>query len=129
MTGLEIAEERERDASRQRQRQEREAAANAVADLEHEAEEERRMLEADWVADTQLQLSQLSYVDADNDHEPLPSSQSSPSDNQPHKAELSDSDSLQASKGFKLDDLRFRPTASPQTVNLVDLDASRSSLL
>jgi len=72
MTGLEIAEERERDALRQRRRDEREAAASAAADealeaREREREEERDLVEAAWVADIQLQLSQLSTQDADGD--------------------------------------------------------------
>ena len=70
--GLEVAEERERDASRQRRRDERAAAALAVADAALEAREEERreeedLIEAAWVADTQLQLSQLSNLDADDD--------------------------------------------------------------
>jgi hypothetical protein len=70
MTGLEITEERERDASRQRRRDERAAAALAAADEALAAQEEEklaeeRMVEAAWVADTQLQLSQLSCFDAD----------------------------------------------------------------
>jgi hypothetical protein len=68
ITGLEVAEERERDASRQWRRDEREAAARAMADIRQEAREEERreeqeMMAADWVADTQLQFSQLSYED------------------------------------------------------------------
>jgi hypothetical protein len=71
MTGLEVAEERERDASRQRRRDKRTAAALAAANTALEAREEERreeqdLVEAAWVADTQLQLSQLSYLDADN---------------------------------------------------------------
>ena len=74
MTGLEVAEERERDASRQRRRDERAAAALAVADAALEAREEERreeedLIEAAWVADTQLQLSQLSNLDADDDRQ------------------------------------------------------------
>jgi hypothetical protein len=81
MTGLEVTEERERDASQQRGRKEREA----------EEQEEARILEAEWVADTQLelQLSQLSYLeddfkqqeqqkDADADAGPGPGSQYQP---------------------------------------------------
>jgi hypothetical protein len=98
MTGLEIAEEQEQDASQQRQRQEREAAALAAADLEQEAHEERRMLEADWVADTQLLLSQLSYLDSDHEHKHLALSLS---ENQPHEADLSESDSLQEAEGLQ----------------------------
>lgn len=56
MTGLRVAEERERDASRQRQQKEREAAALEAADIQVEAQEEARILEAEWVADTQLEL-------------------------------------------------------------------------
>jgi hypothetical protein len=72
ITGLEIAEEREKDASQQRRRDERAAAALAAADAALEAREEERreeedLVEAAWVADTQLQLSQLSYLDADDD--------------------------------------------------------------
>jgi hypothetical protein len=68
MTGLEIAEERERDASQQRRRDERSAAASAAADCraevqEKERQEEEEILAANWVDDTQLQLSQLSYND------------------------------------------------------------------
>jgi hypothetical protein len=78
ITGLEIAEERERDASRQRRRNERSAAAlavpNRLADAqEKERREEEEILAANWVADTQLQFSQLSYKDegeADDDHQP-----------------------------------------------------------
>jgi hypothetical protein len=72
MTGLEIAEEKERDASRQRRRDERAAANAAAADVqleEHERgrREEQDLVEAAWVADTQLRLSQLSHLDADED--------------------------------------------------------------
>jgi hypothetical protein len=66
MIGLEVAEERERDASRQCRRDERAAAAIAVADTALEAREEERreedLMEAAWVADTQLRLSQLSMM-------------------------------------------------------------------
>jgi hypothetical protein len=70
MTGLKITEERKLDASRQRRRDEREAAASAAVDealeaREREREEERDLVEAAWVADTQLQLSRLSTQDAD----------------------------------------------------------------
>jgi hypothetical protein len=56
MTGLEVAEERERDASRQRRRDER-AADTALEAREEERREEQDLVEAAWVADTQLQLS------------------------------------------------------------------------
>jgi hypothetical protein len=76
MTGLKVAEERERDASRQCRRDEREAAALAAADVaiearEEEKREEAEILAANWVADTQLQvqLSQLSHLDADEDQQ------------------------------------------------------------
>ena len=36
--------------------------------------EEERLVEAAWVADTQLQLSQLSYLDADEDQQSSSSS-------------------------------------------------------
>jgi hypothetical protein len=89
MTGLEVAEERERDASRQRRQDERSAAALAAANhrievRERERREEEEILAANWVADTQLQFSQLSYDDpeADNDQptspSPSPSRWSSP---------------------------------------------------
>jgi hypothetical protein len=65
MTGLEVAEEKERDASQQRRRDERQAAANEVAEKEMDKREEEKMLEAEWIADTQLQLSQLLHLDAD----------------------------------------------------------------
>jgi len=72
MTGLEIAEEKERDASRQRRRDKKAAASAAAANVqleEHERgrREEQDLVEADWVADTQLRLSQLSHLDADED--------------------------------------------------------------
>ena len=72
MTGLEIAQEQEQDALRQRRRNDKAAAASAAADSQLEAwEQEKRegedLVEAAWVADTQLQLSQLSYLDADAD--------------------------------------------------------------
>jgi hypothetical protein len=54
MTGLEVAEERERDASRQRRRDERQAAADEAAEKEMDRREEEKMLEAKWIADTQL---------------------------------------------------------------------------
>jgi len=66
ITGLEVAEERERDASRQHRRDERAAAALVAADTALKAQEEQDLVEAAWVADTQLQLSQLSYLDADD---------------------------------------------------------------
>jgi hypothetical protein len=74
MTGLEVAEERERDALQQRRRDERAAAALSIADAALEAQEEERreeedLMEAAWVADTQLQLSQLSNLDADNNRQ------------------------------------------------------------
>jgi hypothetical protein len=86
MTGLEITEEREQYASRQPRCDEREAAASAAADealkaREREREEERDLVEAAWVADTQLQLSQLSTQDADRDQHHKSSSESA-SDNE-----------------------------------------------
>jgi hypothetical protein len=76
MTGLEVAEERERDALQQRRRDKRAAAALAAADTALEAQDEERREEQDlaataWVADTQLQLSQLSYLGADADEDQL----------------------------------------------------------
>jgi hypothetical protein len=65
MTGLKVAEERERDALQQQRRDERQAAANKAAKKEIDRREEEKMLEAEWIADTQLQLSQLSYLNAD----------------------------------------------------------------
>jgi hypothetical protein len=72
MTGLEIAEVRERDASRQHRQDERTAAALVAADTALEAREKERreeedLVEAAWVADTQLRLSQLSHLDANED--------------------------------------------------------------
>jgi hypothetical protein len=72
MTGEELAREQEQDALRQRRRNDKAAAASAAADSQLEAwEQEKRerqdLVEAAWVADTQLQLSQLSYLDADSD--------------------------------------------------------------
>jgi hypothetical protein len=110
MTGLEIAEEREQDALQQRRRHEREAAALTAVNLEQERYEERRMLEADWVADTQLQLSQLSYLDSDHEHKHLPLSLS---DNQPHKADLSDSDSPQEVEGSQARPLEVSSDSEP----------------
>jgi hypothetical protein len=85
MTGLEVAEERERDASRQRRRDERAAAALAAADTALEAREEERreeqdLVEAAWVADTQLQPSQVSYLDANDDEDKQETSSSTSSD-------------------------------------------------
>ena len=73
---------RERDASRQRRRDERVAtalaAANAALEVrEKERQEEEDLVEAAWVADTQLQLSQLSYLDADGDQQEQEQSTSS----------------------------------------------------
>jgi hypothetical protein len=67
MTGLEVAEEKERDASRQRRRDERQAAADEASMKEIERREEDNIQQAEWIADTQLQLSQLSYLDADGE--------------------------------------------------------------
>jgi hypothetical protein len=81
MTGLEVAEERERDALQQRQRDERKAGAEEAAEKEMDRREEERLHKADWVADAQLQLSQLSYEDADDrlyEPEPEPGSQAVP---------------------------------------------------
>ena len=71
MTGLEVAEERERDSSRQRRRDDRSAAALPATDTtleaqEREIKEEQDLAAAHWVADTQLQLSQPSYLDAED---------------------------------------------------------------
>jgi hypothetical protein len=77
MTGLEVAEGRERDASWQRRRDERQAAANEAVEKEMDKREKEKMLEAEWIADTQLQLSQLSYLGADEGL-PEPSSQALP---------------------------------------------------
>lgn len=73
MTGLEIAEERERDVSRQHRCDEKAAASAAAADAqleEHERgrREEQDLVEAAWVADTQLRLSQLSHLDAEDQY-------------------------------------------------------------
>jgi hypothetical protein len=72
MIGLEVVEERERDASWQHRRDERTVAALAAANAalkvrEKERREEEDLVEAAWVADTQLQLSQLSHLDANED--------------------------------------------------------------
>jgi hypothetical protein len=72
MTGEELAREQEQDALRQRRHKDKAAAASAAAASQLEAwEQEKRerqdIVEAAWVADTQLQLSQLSYLDADGD--------------------------------------------------------------
>jgi hypothetical protein len=72
MTRLEIIKEKERDASQQRRCDEREAAASvatnkALEAYEREGEGERDLVKAVWVANTQLQLSQLSTQDADRD--------------------------------------------------------------
>jgi hypothetical protein len=82
MLGTEIEEERERDASRQRRRNEKAAAALAAADTQLEERERGRreeedLVEAAWVADTQLRLSQLSHLNADEDQHPKSSSSSS----------------------------------------------------
>jgi hypothetical protein len=74
MTGLEIAEEKERDASRQRRRDERAAAALVAANKALAAREEEKLAEAAWVADTQLQLSQLSCLNAGEDQQSSSSS-------------------------------------------------------
>jgi hypothetical protein len=70
MIGEEIAQEREQDALRQRCRKDKAAACALAADSQLEAWEQEKkrerenLIEAAWVADTQLQLSQLSYLDA-----------------------------------------------------------------
>ena len=71
-----MAEERERDALRQQRRDERLAATLAAADRrieerERERQEEEEILAANWVANTQLQLSQLSYNDPQTDDDQL----------------------------------------------------------
>jgi len=95
MTGHEAAEERERNALQQRRQNEREAAALAAADIRIEAQEAERqheaeVLAADWVADTQLQLqlSQLSYLDADLHQPEQADSSSELSDKQPSYQEV-----------------------------------------
>jgi hypothetical protein len=55
MTGFEVAEEKERDASRQQRREEREAAESVAAEAEMERQEEERIMEAEWVADSKPQ--------------------------------------------------------------------------
>jgi hypothetical protein len=65
MTGLEVAEERERDSSRQRRRDDRSAAALPATDTTLE-KEEQDLAAAHWVADTQLQISLPSYLDAED---------------------------------------------------------------
>ena len=110
MTELEIAEEQEQDALQQPWQQEREAAVLAAVDLEQERYKERRMLEADWVADTQLQLSQLSYLDSDHEHKHLALSLS---ENQPYKADLSDSNSLQEAEGSQARPLEVSSDSEP----------------
>ena len=87
MTRLKVAEERERDALQQRRRDKRQAAANEAAEKEMDRREDKKMMEAEWIADTQLQLSQLSYLDA-NEGLPEPGSQALP------LTVLSDSSSL-----------------------------------
>jgi hypothetical protein len=72
MTELEVIEEREQDTLRQCQQDERSAAAFTAADhrieaYKREREEEQEALVANWVADTQLQFSQLSYNDSEAD--------------------------------------------------------------
>jgi len=81
MTGLEITKEKEQDASQQCRRDEKAAAALAAANTqleEHEQgrREEQDLVEAAWVADTQLRLSQLSHLGADKDQHPISSSSS-----------------------------------------------------
>ena len=70
MTGLEVTEEREQDVLRQQRRNEQSAAALAAADhraeaREKERQEEEEILAANWVADMQLQFSQLSHDDGE----------------------------------------------------------------
>jgi hypothetical protein len=65
MTGLKVAEEMEGDASQQRRRDVRQAAANKAVEKEMDKREEEKKLDAERIADTQLQLSQLSYLGAD----------------------------------------------------------------
>ena len=67
ITGLEIAEEKERDALRQRCCNKRAAAILIAADKALAAREEEKLLEAAWVADKRLQLSQLSCLNAGKD--------------------------------------------------------------
>ena len=69
ITGLEIAEEKERDALRQRCCNKRAAAILIAADKALAAREEEKLLEAAWVADKRLQLSQLSCLNASKDQQ------------------------------------------------------------
>jgi hypothetical protein len=82
MTRLKIAEERERDALQQRRRDKRAAAALEAANAalkpqEEERQEEEDLVEAAWVVNIQLQLSQLLHLDADDDEDQLGKSSSS----------------------------------------------------
>jgi len=74
ITELEIAEEKERDALQQHRCNKRAAAALAAADKALAAQEEEKLAEAAWVADTQLQLSQLSCLNAGEDQQSSSSS-------------------------------------------------------
>jgi hypothetical protein len=75
MLGTEIEEERERDTSRQRRCDEK-AADTQLEEQERGRREEEDLVEAAWVADTQLRLSQLSHLGADKDQHPISSSSS-----------------------------------------------------
>jgi hypothetical protein len=132
MTGLEVAAESGRDASRQRRRDERSAAAleaanRRIQEQEKEMQDEQEILAANWVADTQLQFSQLSYNDLEADNQqptdhlqpspshpqslsPLPPSSWSP------KSDLSDSNDLPGSES------KSDRNAAPRQLNVRRLD-------
>jgi hypothetical protein len=125
MTRLKITEEKERDASQQRCSDEREAAASAATNKaleahEREREEEQDLVEAVWVANTQLQLSQLSTQDANGDqhHESSSSSDSSES-----ASDNEDDAGPSCQFGSQGQPLRYH-----QVMSLADLDESNAQL-
>jgi hypothetical protein len=77
----EIEEERKQDALQQYCCNKKAAAVLAAANIQLEEQEQGRreeedLVEAAWVADTQLRLSQLSYLDTDEEQYPRSSSSS-----------------------------------------------------
>jgi len=78
MTELEVAEERERNAWSQQRHNEWSADRRPKA-REKERREEEEILEANWVANMQLQSSQLRY----DDSEALSSPRLSPQETEP----------------------------------------------